>query len=312
MHAPTLSISAAPLETGELQTNIHQAMSDRLTGLIHVNFHLGKTLTLVTQHGHIRQIYIRNHRVPDLNWELPLRMYGGGSIEIRPMPMQALVFRKVILEGLDHIQRQPTGTPQLKAAFDLAERNTFPTLFHIQWASAEGFVLVPGRNIPLRRAVMLTPSGVGEGPAALDQIAAWQEPQCHVMAHRGDIKNQAWLEVHLNILLEWYCHKILTQYGQLTGAVMVRSLLHSLSVLAEKNGWNISTQNQQLTDTSIFLDAAEAGHAYREILLAIRSRIEPIIGSSLTLNLMRQSVDSTRDIYKIIQEAFGLIGEVQQ
>ncbi|HXD12267.1 MAG TPA: hypothetical protein VN653_19510, partial [Anaerolineales bacterium] len=103
-----------------------------------------------------------------------------------------------------------------------------------------------------------------------------------------------------------------TQYGQLTGAVMVRSLLHSLSVLAEKNGWNISTQNQQLTDTSIFLNAAEAGHAYREILLAIRSRIEPIIGSSLTLNLMRQSVDSTRDIYKIIQEAFGLIGEVQQ
>src|SRR5262245_54339501 len=89
MHAPTFFISATSLHTGELQTHIHQALNNGLTGLIRVHFQMGKSLTLVVQYGHIRQIYICNHRVPDLNWELPLRMYGEATLAIQPAPARA-------------------------------------------------------------------------------------------------------------------------------------------------------------------------------------------------------------------------------
>ena len=131
------------------------------------------------------------------------------------------------------------------------------------------------------------------------------ENRCGPAVERGE------LELYLNILLEWYCGNILSYYQQLTGIVMVQSILQSLAVLAETKGWSISTQNQQLVNESLFSSAAEAGAEYREILAAIRSRIEPIIGSSLTEYLMKRSVESTRGVYKIVQETFQLLEGVQ-
>jgi hypothetical protein len=302
--------SSNPVPAGELTARIHQALDAGLTGLALVNFQTGKTLRILAQNGKVRQVYIRNHRIPVPNWELSLTLQGEGTVEIHPMPSRALMFRKIILEELETPKPQPSGTSQLKTMFDLAERNASPTLFHIQWASAEGFVLVAGRSIPLRHAVLLTHAGAEEAQVALDHIPAWEEAQCLVTVYRANIMNQAWFEIHLNILLEWYCQTILNYYGQLTGTVMVRSILQSVSVLAEINHWSISTKDNRLKDVSIFATAAEAGNAYREILSTIKSRIEPIVGSSLTQNLMKQTRDSAKDIYKSIQEIFGLIGEV--
>ena len=92
---------------------------------------------------------------------------------------------------------------------------------------------------------------------------------------------------------------------------MVRSVLQSLAMLAERKGWNISTEDQQLKDASIFPNAAETGKAYREILSALKLRIEPMIGSSLTHNLIKQSIEPMRGVYKTIQETFGLLEDAQ-
>ena len=311
MQAQTLPTSiTAPLAFGELRERIRQALNERLTGAVLIHFQAGKVLTLLVQHGQVRQIYVRNHRLPDLNWELPLARYGAGTFESRPLPARALMFRKIVLEELNTVQTQSAGMRQLPIMFDLAEKNAFPTLFHIHRETMEGFVLVAGRNISLRWAV-IAQAGTQEGTLALNQILAGSEAPCMVTIYRGDIKNQAWLEVHLNILLEWYCHNILKYYGQLTGTVMVRSVLQKISRLAEQQGWNVSTQDHQLRDTSLFLCATEAGEAYREILSTLLSNINPIIGSSLTGNVVKQLIESTRDIYRTVNEAFGLLGEVR-
>ena len=312
MHAPTpLITSPTPLAEWELQIQIQQALSNKLTGQIQIAFLNGRTESILAQHGMVRNLYIRNHRLPDLNWDTPLERFGRGTLTIEPLPARALMFRKVIIEEITPPQPQSSGTNQLSTMFNMAEYNLTPTLFHIHWERAEGFVLVAGKNIPICRAVLLTETIANDKPSALSQILSWEEAQCKVTVHHGDIKNQAWLEVYLNILLEWYCQNMLNYYKHLTGTVMVRSVLQSLSVIAERKGWNITTQDQQLNDTSIFLTAAETGNTYREILATIKSRIEPIIGSSLTGNLIRQSLEPTRGTYKTIQETFGLIEDAQ-
>jgi len=222
-----------------------------------------------------------------------------------------LILKKIILEEIAAPVPQTSATNQLATMFNVAEYNLTPTLFHIQWEYAEGLVLMAGKNIPIQQAVLLTKSVANAGPSALRQILAWDESHCQVTVYHGDIKNQAWLEVHLNILLEWYCQNILNNYKQLTGVVMVRSVLQSLAMLAERKGWNISTEDQQLKDASLFPNAAETGNTYREILAALKVRIEPIIGSSLTHNLIRQSIEPTRGVYKTIQETFGLLEDAQ-
>ena len=312
MHAQTLSFSAPiPLAEWELKNQIQQLLNDKLTGQIQITFPNGRTESLFVQHGKVRELYIRNHRVPDLNWETPIKRFGRGTLKIEPMPMRALMLKKVILEELALPASQASGTNQLANMFNMAEHNLTPTLFHMHWEHAEGLVLTAGKDIPIHQAVLLTKSLANASPSAWGQILTWEETHCRVSVYHGDIKNQAWLEVHLNILLEWYCQNILNNYKQLTGVVMVRSVLQSLAMLAERKGWNISTENQQLTDISIYPNAAETGKAHREILSALKTRIEPIIGSSLTHNLIKQSIESTRGVYKTIQETFDLLEDAQ-
>lgn len=303
---------AAPstlLSERELEAQIRLALSNKFTGLLHVTFLFGKKESIFAIHGNVRQVYVRNHRAPDLEWETPIARYGAGILTMEAMPARALMFRKIILEETVPARPPAASSAQLQPMFDISRTNPGPTLFHIQWKQAEGFVLVAGGRIPIRHAVLMTSEWTEEGNAAFNHIAEWEEAGCNVTTYRGDIRNQAWLELHMNIMLEWYCQNLLNRYQQLTGIVMVKSILQSLSVLAEIKGWNLSTRNQQFQDVSIFLSAAEAGTAFREVLTAIRSRIEPIIGSSLTQYLMKQSTEPTTGVYKTIQEIFGLVGD---
>jgi hypothetical protein len=286
-------------------------LNHQFTGLIKITFLFGKTETILVIHGRVCQVYVRNHRAPDMEWETPIERYGAGTLTIEAMPARALMFRKILLEEVITTKPVSMHTRQLQPMFDLAKTNPGPTLFHIQWEYTEAFVLVSGGRLPIRHAVLIGPLETTEWKLVFDHISDWQDELCHVTIYRGDIKNQAWLELHLNILLEWYCQNMLNYYQQLTGAVMVRSILQSLSVLAENKGWNISTRNQHLTYASIFPSAAETGRAYRDVLSAIRSRIEPIIGNSLTQYIMKQSTEPITGIYKTIEEVFQLVEDAQ-
>jgi hypothetical protein len=312
MHAPTIMTSSpVPLAEWEIHNQIQQALSEKLTGQIEIVFLNGPTETIFVQHGIVQSLYVRNHRLPNLDWVAPLERHGIGTLTIESLPGRALMLKKVVIEEITQPPSLPSGRDQLQSMFSLADYNPTPTLFQIHWESAEAFVLVAGGHIPLRHTVLITSSDVEEGNVAFDHILDGEETGCNVTIHRGDIKNQAWMEIHLNILFEWYCQKILSQYQQLTGIVMVKSILQSLSVLAENKGWNLSTQNHKISVSSIFPNAAEAGKTYEEILSAIRSRIEPIIGNSLTQYLMRQCIESTRGVYRTVQEAFGLVEDTQ-
>jgi len=310
MPASTLALaSPTPLAEWELQSQIRQALSEGFSGEIHVSFLNGRTETIFVVAGAVKQVYIRNHRVSDLKWEHPLIRFGRGTLEITPMPARAMMFRKIALEEINPATSQASFTNQLRTMFDLTEHNASPTLFHIQWERAQGFMLAGGKGISIRHAVMLAPDQTVEGLEALSRMSAWDEKQCKVTVRRGDIKNQAWLEVHLNILLEWYCRSILKNYGQLTGGVVVRSIVQNVLMLAAKNGWNISALDSQVNDASLFSGAGEAGRAYREIMRCIRILMVPVIGGALTQNLFQQSRDAARDVYHTIEEVFGLLEE---
>ncbi len=310
MLPPALSLSSpTPLAEWELQSKIREALGDKLTGQIHVSFLNGRTETIFAHAGAVKQVYIRNHRVPDLNWEHPLIRFGRGTLEIKPMPARAMMFHKIMLEEITPGAPQPAFTNQLRTMFDLTEHNVSPTLFHFQWARAQGFMLAGGKGIPIRHAVLLTQAGAVEGPEALKRMSAWEEARCQFTVQRGDIKNQAWLEVHLNILLEWYCARILNHYGQLTGAVMTQSAVWKIRALANEAGWNVEPLKTEVRDASLFAHAAEAGEAYGKILSMIVGQIEPVIGSALTQGILKQANDATKGVYKTIAENFGLMGK---
>jgi hypothetical protein len=298
-----------PLATDELLNQVRKGLTSGLTGELRISFQRGKTLTLFAHQGRVRQFYIRNHRAPDTNWERPLTEGGRGELEIKTMPARGLLFRKILLESLVKVEPQPSTTNQLRTMFDLAGHNLNPTLFHIQWDFAEGFVLVAGRDISLHHAVLMSLAGGEEGSVALNQISAWNEPRCNVTVYRGNPQSQAWFEVHLNILFENYCSRILEQYGQLTGKVMIHSILWKIHTMSVEEGWNIETQNSEITDATIFPTARDAGDVYKKIVLEIVRHVEPIIGHALTQNILDDARNTAKGVYKTIMDEFDLSGK---
>jgi len=312
MHAPARSQGLpTPLAEREIQAQIQQALGENFTGRIHISFLNNRTETIFVCQGNVRQVYIRNHRTPDLKWRDPLIRFGRGTLELEPLPARGMLFRKILLETLAPVKPQLSRTPQLRTMFSLAEHNSNPTMFRIQWDYAEGFVMVAGKGIPIHQAVFLTDAGTIEGRAALEQLSTWYEPQCNVDIHHSDIHNQAWLEAHLNILFEWHCHNILDRYKQLTGNVVVRSVLYNCAALASLNNWQVSTHEQELNDNTIFLTAVDAGNAYREMLRSIKSQMEPVIGSALTQDVLQAAKASPRGIFRMIEDVFNLIEETE-
>lgn len=304
------NVNARLLSTEDVQALIHKSLAEGLTGQIQVTFLKEKTLTLFVNKGKVSQVYVRNHRLPDTNWQIPLIEYGRGDLKVESMPPRALMFRKIVLENFEKVKPQPAKTSQLKMMFDLAEQNNVhPTLFHIHWDSAEGFVLVAGRDIPLRRVIMLTRDGFLKGSLGFDQMTTWNEPECQVTTYRGNIQSQAWFEVHLNILLEHSCARILDQYGRLTGKVMINSVLWQVHSMSASEGWNFEPQVNEIRDTTIFPSARETGDAYKKIIAEVVSRTQHVIGPSLTQNILTQLSRSTKGAYKTIAEVFGLLGE---
>ena len=308
---PTTSFPSATttraLSFAEMQDHIQRALNDKITGQIRAVFHRDVTITLFAQQGKLRQVYLRNHRVPNTDWKYSISVYGDGALNIEPLPARALLFKKVILETLSPVSPKIVKTNQIHSIFQTIEQDTNPTLFHIKWQNAEGYVVTAGKSISLRYAVMRSPVGASEGQFALDQFPIWDEPQCQVTTYHGDIKNQAWLEVHLNILFEWYCARVLRYYEQLTGSVMLQSILRRVYILAIDEGWSIETQRKSLSDATLFPSAGIAGRTYKRIISLIEKQIEPIIGSALAQKILEQAYnDIPKGIYKTIAEAFEI------
>ncbi|MBK9928060.1 MAG: hypothetical protein IPP66_22550 [Anaerolineales bacterium] len=309
MHAPAYPTAPPRLLSAEtIRAEILKAFAERVTGQIQVVFQKEKSITLFVVRGKLVHFYIRNHRVVDPNWVSPLFEYGRGELSIEPLHPLGLMFKKIVVEKIGKVEVQPSDTSQLKIMFDLAEHNAGPTLFHIRWESAEGFVLVAGRDIPLRSAVMTNKTGSVEGLVAMNQITTWNEAGCKVAVYRDNIQSQAWLEVHLNILFNYYCSTILNQYGQLTGKVMVRSIAWKVHTMAMDRGWNIETQENKVRDATIFTSARKAGDVYKQVIAEVVAHIEPVIGHALTQNILTQSRNASKGVYKTIAEVFGLLG----
>lgn len=271
--------------------------------MMRVEFADKKAMSLFAVNGRAAQVYLRNHRLPSLNWERELEARGKGQLTLRPIPANGIRFEKILLEQLETVLPQPASTTRLQTMFDLAKQDHSATLFHIQWKDADGYVMVAGGNIPLVKPILRANDSAEEGLAALNQILAWNETDCMVTTHRGDITSQAWLEAHLNILFEWSCSHILQQYAKLTGLVMVNLIVRSLKVNAVQNKREIFANGANLTDSTIFGTAAEMSRAYRKMKSVIESHIEPVIGSALLKNILEQSRSSMRGVYVRISEA---------
>ncbi len=304
--------AAQPLSVSELQKSVHQALEQKITGLARISFLTGEEMLLFLQRGTVRQVYFSDRgpfrRIPE-TWHDRLQPGRLARFSVQPKPARRLIFEKAILETpATATEKKPAfKTSGLSALFTSLENSESAALAHIRWKNAEAFVLMPGSKMPARQALFFSGAVTEENASALTYIKVHQEPECEVTIYRGGLESMAWLEIHLNILFEWLCNYILTQYGYLTGRVMVTPVAQNLMILSSQKGWDVNRLAGEMVDQTIFSSPAEAANAYLELLDLLGAHVMPVIGSSLLQSIQRQGAFSLNSFYLSLMKTYGFI-----
>ena len=301
-----------PLSTSELRKRILYALEQKTTGIARISFLTGEEMLLLISGGDIRQIYFKEKNVFRRSsglWDEHLQAANPGHFAIQLMPMRRLFFEKAILETPEAGKEiKPTfKTSDLSGLFLSMVNLESASLAHICWQTAEAFILVPGSKIPRRQAVFVSKNVTEENSAALSCIQNHPGPKCDLTIYRGGIESEAWLELHLNILFEWLCNYMLSEYGYLTGKVMVTSAAQNLMIFSSQSGWEVNRIGGEVADRTIFSSPAVAGDAYREMLALIGEHMTAVVGSTLFQSVKRQGLVSVNPFYQSLAKAYELI-----
>jgi hypothetical protein len=303
---------AQPISAAELQKRIAQAVEKKFTGIASISFLTGEEMQLFMRQGEVRQVYFNNGHDPFRRFADPwIELVISGRLvrlTLQPMPARRLLFEKAILEIGENGQdkKKLYKTAELPGLFGLLEQHASATLLRIRWQNAEAFVLIPGSKILSKPAAFNSAGITEEDGYALSNITNWSEPKCEVIQYHGGLETDAWIELHLNILFEWYCNHLLAQYGFLTGKVMVTAAVQNLIIYALQSGWEVVRNGDKLVDQTIFNSPAEAAHAYGEMLAVINEHLLAMIGSTLIQSIKRQGLNTLNTFYQTLIKTYSL------
>ena len=303
--------AVALLPCSEIRARIEKLLSERFTGLAQAAFVPQMDMTLLIHDGVAKQVYFEDafslQCYPGQNWKDELAKYSIGGFFIKPMPAQVLLFQKIVIEQRlrsTPIERKTTELMELISSYEKREK---AVVLQVIWKNAQAFVFVPGSGISSQRVIFYTTGSIEEGRPGLARINTWGEPNCSVYTYDCDLGNAASIELQLSMMFEWLCNYMLTQYGYLTGNVLVRSIVRNLIIFAAANELNIREMDCVLTDLMTFQSVDEAADAYRKLLNSVRHQMRTVIGSNLLASIEKQALNSLSGVYQELARNYQLL-----
>ena len=293
----------------EIVETIDRLSQNRETGIFRIDTEK-EGITLLLQGGKIPHGYLEtegtHHRIQKEGWQNLLATGDDCRFTFVPSPSATLLAQKVLIEHQNSSEEKRNQTNQLASLIHSASALPTATLQHIKWENAEAFVINAGIELTHRKVILVSGSQVTTTQDALESLFNWHEKQCVIKTYEGDIQNQAWIELYLNILFEWACNYIFTQYSYLTGKIMINSVIRGLLIKAAQEGWDISAIDGVVTNHTIFVSPADSARAYHAMLTNIKKSIEPVIGPVLTYTIQRQLTPLCKGSYQTIAQMYEL------
>ena len=289
---------------------IDRLSQDRETGLLQISTSKNDVIVLLFQGGKIPHGYLQtggtHHRIQKEAWQNLLATVNDCKFMFVPSPSASLLAQKILVENKNSSEEKQIQTNQLASLIHTASAQSAATLQHIKWENAEAFVINAGIELTHRKVILVSGSQVTTTQDTLESLFSWHEKQCVISTYTGDIQNQAWIELYLNVLFEWACNYILTQYGYLTGKIMINSVIRGVLVKAAQEGWDISVIDGVVANHTIFASPTESARIYHAMLTIIEKSIEPVIGPVLTYTIQRQLNPLCKGSYQTIAQMYGL------
>lgn len=290
---------------------ISAALDRKFTGVASVSFLLGEELKLLIQNGEIHELLLRSQsqkqRLPgskyfDQEFFEPGR---AGHLHLLKAAGRFLVCERASFEISPREMKKNVSNLELEQLFNALEKHESATLVSLRWERAQAYVLVPGSNLTHRQAVFICGDYLDVDEAAMSVITIWDEPSCDLALYQGSIDTESWLMLHLGLLFEYVSSHLLTQYGYLTGRIMVNSIVRGLAYRAQALGCEVSASGSQVQVQTVFRTPAEAVSAYQGLLDYMVKQMATMVGASFVGTIKKQGLDQLNTFYTNLVQFYG-------
>jgi hypothetical protein len=223
------------------------------------------------------------------------------------LPILGLLIARLVVEGKPQSENIPFGG--LSAFINMFEKQPLPVLLELSRDTYFEWLVIPGGGLSLKDMMIFDGNQFLDGGDALKRINYF-ESGC-VARYYNYTETGAWIEYILRYIFTLTTEQILNRAAELTGRVMVDSIVRDVNTRCAAENLDISVVGSRVQNKAMFKTPVDAVAKYRFILDLIIRHIETVIGSGLTLMVVRQIVAGFTDLdlellkrYPIIQEDF--------
>ncbi|RPH60063.1 MAG: hypothetical protein EHM81_07010 [Chloroflexi bacterium] len=295
------------VEPDRVLASIQAYQKDLQTGLVEVSLPAKSYCDLLFVRGQVVNAYKRGNKTeripPPDHFPTP-----GGAATLRAISLtpQAIRLAKILLEQVGAVQPVETRTDTLESQIDKWRALPFPGLVQVRWPGAEALALLTGSGRPPRHTIFIAANQILQSPGGMMALYGWKERDCSVTYYSSESQTLAWQEYLLHYSFIWMAGHLLLRVEELTGRLLLNSVLRETNFSAAAHGLIISFAPGNVTDQTIFTSPEESAQAYKRLMEQILTHVESIIGADSLKSLVQESTMRMQPSYRrVFQENFN-------
>lgn len=302
------------VSASQFQAMLRLFQQDLFSGLVEVNYSPHEKFFIFLQDGQPAACYRYSDPGP-ARYEvdnLAMVLAGKGDAQIRVCPLSPRFTRalRTLIEQQDRHEIHSLQTSALAAQINEWQSAPDPSLVHIQWPSAQGFVFLPGKGFTPRQYLFVNADQASESAAAAALLSHWNETTCEVSRYPF-CDTLAWQENSLHFGFTLLAEQVVSRYEELAGGVLLRKMEDSINSMARIQSWNIAFIDKSVDDIQTFASLQQAVTVYRAIFQSVFTHTSAVIGPKLLLSSVREGIELLSPPVQVALHQNNLLGETR-
>jgi hypothetical protein len=299
------------VSSNQLQVMLKVFQQDLMNSLVEISYSSEDKILILFNSGKITCAYHCHGdtiaRFPLSDLPVFLNSRDEGEIRVCELAPSFLRAVKTIVEQPQSSNIISSNTTSLPGVIQQNQAMSEPSLLHIRWPRAEGFVFLPGNNFSPRQYAFLSEGQSSDSAAAVSMFSRWSEAECIISQYVGDSESEIWKENSLQLGFALLIEQVMRRHEELVGHLLSRKLEDNLNRLSQMQSWNISIANNAVDDVQLFDSINDAAAAYRTILDLTSRQIGLVIGMRLFDEALESGLDSLSGQLRLAVERNNLV-----
>ena len=295
-----------PVSSGTLSALIQLQRQDLLTGMVDISYDEGSQALLFFNVGTPFVLFYRGEaawrKAPASQWP-DIFARPDGKAAIVPLGGDALRMCLLALEAgtseSEEILLRPAG---FNTYLEEVQARDAASLLWVREEALQGFILIPGRKVPVQDALVFSPSGMQTDGDAIARLTSLDDRLVRMTQFEFTEIPLFLREYALRVVFLTLAEPALKRFEELAGNTLVESMGQEVNRYAFHQGWRIQFFGDRIQHRQFFQDVTEATTVYRSLFRMMRQYAHRVVGATLAAGLVSEGVVLLPPVYRDIFE----------